>query len=104
MGYLIRAKGCPGAETPARFITTRWRSDDPWGAVWRCLYECMQPLLRWPPGDKPELVCTLEITVTFEPDKEDFVSGLFPTDPLDPHRTDKPHSKRKSNHGEIPKD
>jgi hypothetical protein len=42
--------------------------------------------------------------VTFEPDTEDFVSGLFPPDPLEQHRKDKPQPERKPNHGKIPRD
>jgi len=104
MAYVVRAKGAPGNDKPARFITTRWRSDDPWGAVWRCLYDCMQPLLKWPPGKDAEHVLTVEVTVHFEPDAEDLKTALFPADPLDQHRKDEPHKERKPNHGKIPRE
>ena len=50
-------------------------------------------------GDAAELVCTLQISVEFVPDKEDTQAALLPADPLDQHRHGpKPRSK------EIPRE
>lgn len=104
MGYVIVAKATrPGNET-GHHVTTRWRSDDPWGAIWRCLYDSLSGYIPWPPGNEKMAIADVQIRVTFEPDKEDFVSGIFPPDPLEIHRRDTQHVGRKPNHGKIPKD
>lgn len=104
MGYVVQAHSNRPADKPTRFTQVRWRSDDPWGAVWRCIYEVMHPFLTWPPEQKKERLVIVTFTVSFEPDAEDAAAELLPADPLDQHRKDEPHKERKPNHGKIPRD
>jgi hypothetical protein len=73
MGYLIVATAQTMLGKSPHSVRTRWRSDDPWGAIWRCLYDAMHPYI---PMEIDVLeskdVCQLTLTVRFEPDKEDF--------------------------------
>jgi len=102
MAYVVKARAGPGiGPAEAHFVNTRWRSDDPWGAIWRCLYATLECYIKWPPPLAPHEVATLQLTICFEPDKEDFQSALFPDDPLAQHRASQP-KKRNSHHGKIP--
>jgi len=104
MGYLVLAKARSPNGRGEHSVQTRWRSDDPWGAIWRCLYDVLQGYIPWPPKMEPEHLAVLELRISFHPDKEDFVPTLFPDDALDQHRKINRKKKRNSKHGKIPQE
>jgi len=102
MAYLVSAAAYRPDGSDQHYTTTRWRSDDPWGAIWRCLYDCLSPYVQWPPPMNEHGVAQITLTVRFKPDKEDFDSAIFPADPLTQHRQISRKTKRNSKHGKIP--
>lgn len=80
MGYLITATARTDMKGGPHSVRTRWRSDDPWGAIWRCLYDAMHPYIPLEIDIRESKeVCQLTLTVRFEPDREDAdeLAGLF---------------------------
>lgn len=82
------------------FANVAWKSDDPWGCLWRALFEALWPLMMYPPDLIEQHHFSLSLEMSFKPDKEDFDTPLFPVDPLEQHRKRKPRQSGK----EIPRE
>jgi hypothetical protein len=104
MAYVIKARARPAGWPDGHWVQVRWRSDDPWGAIWRCLYESLHIYMKWPPELTEHDIAEITLAIGFKPYKEDFVTTIFPKDPLKKHRKITHPKKRNSQHGKIPTD
>ena len=80
MAYVIRATARSPDGSNEHGVQTRWRSDDPWGALQWCLFDALIGFIP----DKPDLskvsqLALVSVEVAFEPDAEDANAPLFKT-------------------------
>lgn len=102
MAYLVRAAAYRPDGSDQHYTATRWRSDDPWGAIWRCLYDVAHAYIEYPPPPEEKRVLQLTIDLHFKPDIHNFTSPLFPADPLAQHRPPRAARKPRNDGKSIP--
>jgi hypothetical protein len=72
MGYVVNVCAATTPGVDEHWLRKRWRSDDPWGAIYRAIHDAMSPHV----GKETDIrstrvVCTLAVVLSFEPDAED---------------------------------
>jgi hypothetical protein len=72
VGYVIDAEAHGADGQGSHYVRKRWRSDDPWGAIMRALYDAIAYYLpREVDVRKEQNICAVTLFVKFSPDAED---------------------------------